>query len=70
VLCEGTQYDEDIVSNEIFIGQLLALPFLYVISHVVEEAVTAAAATAACCVMDLQSFCGDFSVNLIDMYDG
>ncbi len=32
VLCEGTQYDEDIVSNEIFIGQLLALAFLYVIS--------------------------------------
>ncbi len=32
VLCEGTQYDEDIVSNEIFIRQLLALPFLYVIS--------------------------------------
>jgi len=29
-----------------------------------------AAAAAACCVMDLQSFCGDFSVNLIDMYDG
>jgi hypothetical protein len=38
---------------------------------VVEEAVAAAAAAAAaCCVMDLQSFCGDFSVNLIDMYDG
>jgi indole-3-glycerol phosphate synthase len=36
------------------------------IANVVEEA----AAAAASCVMDLQMFCGDFSVNLIDIYDG
>jgi hypothetical protein len=36
------------------------------IANVVEEA----AAAAASCVMDLQMCCGDFSVNLIDIYDG
>jgi hypothetical protein len=35
------------------------------IANVVEEA-----AAAASCMMDLQMFCGDFSVNLIDIYNG
>jgi hypothetical protein len=32
VLWEGSQYEEDIVSDEIFIGQILSLAFLYAIS--------------------------------------